>query len=203
MSGHVYLIDDNNDIREHLSRVLGQYGLTVETYGDVESFITGSVEVSPAVVLSDMVMPGQSGLDMLNRVRAAGWKTPIIFISGLSEPPQIIEAMKQGAADFLWKPFSIDKLIAAIRKALDEAEAIMATRVAHLRYMDLYKLLTEREREIFRYAATGYSNIEIGEMIDVKPDTVKKHRGRVMEKMQADSLASLIEMYDALKVSIS
>ena len=203
LSGHVYLIDDNTDIRENLSRVLGQYGLTVESYGDVDAFISGSVELSPAVVLSDMVMPGQCGMDLLKRIRAAGWQTPVIFMSGLSEPPQIIEAMKQGAADFLWKPFSIDSLVAAIRKSLGDAESMMQARVLHLAYTDRYSTLTEREKEIFSYAATGFSNIEISDLIDVKPDTVKKHRGRVMEKMQADSLAALITMYDALKASIS
>lgn len=199
LAGHVYLVEDNHDVREHLATVLRHYGLTVATFGDVDTFITGSVELSPAVVLTDMVMPGLSGLDLLGRIRTAGWQVPVIFISGHSEPHQIIDAMKQGAVDFLWKPFSIDKLVSSIRKALEADEKRLATRVRVLRVKDLFESLTEREQEIFHLAVAGHGNIEISKMIDVQPDTVKKHRGRVMEKMQAQSLAHLIELYESLK----
>lgn len=199
LAGHVYLVEDNDDVREHLATVLRHYGLTVATFSDVDGFITGSVEVSPAVVLTDMVMPGQSGLDLLGRIRDAGWLAPVIFISGHSEPHQIIEAMKQGAADFLWKPFSIDKLVDSIRKALDTDTKRLSTRVRLLHVKDMFYSLTEREQEIFHLAVAGYGNIEISKMIDVQPDTVKKHRGRVMDKMQAQSLAHLIELHESLK----
>ena len=202
LAGHVYLVEDNQDVREHLATVLRHYGLTVATFADVDAFIAGSVEVSPAVVLTDMVMPGQSGLDLLGRIRAAGWLAPVIFISGHSEPHQIIEAMKKGAADFLWKPFSIDKLVSSIRKSLEADEKRLASRVRLLGVKDLFASLTEREQEIFRLAVAGYGNIEISKMIDVQPDTVKKHRGRVMEKMNASSLAHLIELYESLKNSL-
>lgn len=199
LTGHVYLVEDNQDVREHLATVLRHYGLTVDTFDNVDSFIAGSVEVSPAVVLTDMVMPGQSGLDLLGRIRTAGWQSPVIFISGLSAPTQIIEALKQGAADFLWKPFSIDTLVSAIRKSLDAAEKNLSTRVGLLRVQDQFATLTEREQEVFHLVVAGYGNIEISKMIDVQPDTVKKHRGRVMEKMQAKSLAHLIALHESLK----
>lgn len=199
LSGHVYLVDDDEAVRYHLATVLRHYGLTVDAYPNVDDFIRDSVELSPAVVVSDMVMAGMSGLDLLKHIRSAGWSSPIIFISGLSQPHQIIEAMKQGAVDFLWKPFSLDKLFDAIRKALETDAARLEARVRLLRVKDLYSALTDREQEIFKLAVAGYGNIEISRMVDVQPDTVKKHRGRVMEKMQATSLAHLIELYDELK----
>lgn len=198
LAGHVYLVDDDEAVREHLAKVLRHYGLTVESFVDVDTFIRDSVELSPAVVISDMVMPGKTGLDLLEKIRGAGWGAPIIFISGLSQPHQIVDAMKLGAVDFLWKPFSLDKLVDSIRKALENDAARLEVRVRLLRVKDRYNKLTEREQEVFRLAVAGYGNIEISRMIDVQPDTVKKHRGRVMEKMQATSLAHLIELYEDL-----
>ena len=199
LAGHVYLVDDDDAVRNHLSKVLSHYGLTVESFVDVDAFIRDSVELSPAVVISDMVMPGKTGLDLLQQIRGAGWGSPIIFISGLSQPHQIIDAMKEGAVDFLWKPFSLDKLVSSIRTALENDAVRLEKRVRMLRVKDRYDSLTEREKEICNLAVAGYGNIEISQMIDVQPDTVKKHRGRVMEKMQATSLAHLIEQYTSLK----
>ena len=203
LSGHVYLIDDNDDVRGSLSTVLRHYGLTVESFADVDSFINGSLEVSPAVLVSDMVLPGKSGLDLLKMIRAAGWLSPIVFISGHSQPDQIIDAMKMGAVDFLWKPFSIDKLVDSIAHALklDNERLLMRPRLLQLE--NLYALLTEREREVCLLAVQGYGNIEISKMIDVQPDTVKKHRSKVMEKMQTSSLAQLIEVCSALPLPLS
>lgn len=198
MSGNIYLVEDNDEVRTHLVKVLRHYGFQVEAFVDAAAFIRQAHYVAPAVIVSDMVMPGQSGLDLLAYIRKAGWTCPIIFISGLSQPHQIIEAMKQGAADFLWKPFTTDALLAAINNALLQETARHAAEQKRLEAQQRHASLTDREREICLLAIGGYGNSEISQMIDVQPDTVKKHRARVMEKMGASSLAELIALYEAM-----
>lgn len=202
MSGNVYLVEDNDEIRMHLTKVLRHYGLKVRVFANAAEFICEARYISPAVIVSDMVMPGKSGLDLLAHIREAGWACPVVFISGLSQPHQIIEAMKQGAADFLWKPFSIDKLLAVIRKALHEEIARVEAECLRIMVAERYANLTEREREVCQLIIVGHGNKEISEMIDVQPDTVKKHRGRVMDKMGATNLAELIALVKAIPINL-
>lgn len=150
------------------------------------------------MIVSDMVLPGQSGLDQLAKIRRGGWLAPVIFISGHSEPHQIIDAMEQGVADFLWKPFSLDQLIETVRKALEGDRARMANQSSVAQIQERYDTLTDRERDVCELAICGYGNNEISRMLVVKPDTVKKHRAHLMDKMQADSLARLIEFCQAI-----
>lgn len=201
MPGNIYLVEDNDEIRTHLTKVLRHYGLKVRAFANAAAFICEARYISPAVIVSDMVMPGKSGLDLLAHIREAGWISPVVFISGLSQPHQIIEAMKQGAADFLWKPFSIDKLLAAIRKALDEEIAREDAARLRIEVTERYANLTEREREVCQLVILGHGNSDISQMIYVQPDTVKKHRGRVMDKMGAANLAELIALVEAMKTS--
>lgn len=193
LHGHVYIIDDNADIGRHLSNVLTRYGLSVAHYTDAESFLDESVEVAPAAVLLDMALPGMNGLATHQCLIESGRKSPVIYMSGQSEPQEIIDALKKGGADFLWKPFSIDTLIAALEKALAADELRISTQVV-LRQVDQYwALLTSREKVIAQLAVRGFGNNEISRQLDLKPDTVKKHRARVMEKMHVESLAELID----------
>lgn len=201
MPGNIYLVEDNDEIRTHLTKVLRHYGFKVRAFANAAAFIHEACYVSPGVIVSDMVMPGKSGLDLLAHIREAGWICPVVFISGLSQPHQIIEAMKQGAADFLWKPFSIDKLLAAIRKALDEEIAREDAARLRIEVTERYANLTEREREVCQLVILGHGNSDISQMIYVQPDTVKKHRGRVMDKMGAANLAELIALVEAMKTS--
>lgn len=197
LSGHVYLIEDNDDIRSHLVTMMRYYGLVVDAFPDVASFLNASSVVEPAVIVTDMVMPGRSGLDLLKQIRQNACLSPVVFISGHSEPHQIIEAMKQGATDFLWKPFALDQLIEAVRKALEKDRERIANQFNQAQVQEMYQTLTMRERDVCHLAILGHGNNEISEILNVKPDTVKKHRARVMEKMHADSLARLIEIFQA------
>lgn len=193
--GHIFLVDDNDDIRRYLSDVLRRFGLSVAAYADAESFLLDALEVAPAVILMDMALPGKNGIAAVNQLRDAGFRTPVIYISGQSEPEEIITAMKLGAVDFLWKPFSIDRLVEAIQKAIATDEARISAQTRSLRIRDLWNRLTQREQEICRLIVAGRGNSEISKLLGVMPDTVKKHRAKVMDKMGAISLAHLIELF--------
>lgn len=194
LSGHVYLVDDDEDIRDHLSRVLIHFGLTVESYADADSFLKNAIEVSPAVVLLDEVLPGKTGLELFKSIRSSGWQSPVIFMSGAAQTEKVIEVMKSGTADFLWKPFSMERLIDAIKDALEKDALSMKKRVNDMRVNRYWALLTDREKEVCKLMIGGHGNNEIAKILQIKPDTAKKHRAKVMEKMGTDSLPKVIEL---------
>lgn len=198
LNGHIYLIDDNEDIRKHLSGVLVRYGLSVESYADAESFLNDSIEVAPAVVLLDMALPGINGVATFKRLIDSGRKTPVIYLSGQSEPQEIIDALKMGAHDFLWKPFSIDKLIEAITKALDADEWRITNQASMHQVGNLWNQLTLREKEVARLMVKGFGNNEISARMGIMPDTIKKHRARVMDKLGVEALADLLVILDGV-----
>lgn len=193
--GHIYIVEDNPDVRVMMASVLQHYGFSVETYEEAESFLTFAKIVSPAVILLDMSLPGLNGVGVIEHLKKSGRSTPVIYISGNSEPEEIIKAMKLGAKDFFLKPAPIEKLIPAIREAL-QLDAYQIARDAQQRELEeRWRLLTDREKEICRLILDGMGNSEIARKLDLMPDTVKKHRSKVMEKLQAHSLSSLLSIY--------
>lgn len=200
LNGHIYLIDDNEDIRKHLTGVLVRYGLSVESYANAELFLNDSIEVAPAVVLLDMALPGLNGIATFKRLTDSGRKTPVIYLSGQSEPQEIIDALKMGAHDFLWKPFSIEKLIGAVAKALAADELRIANQVSSHQIGNLWNQLTLREKDVARLMVQGFGNNEISVRLAIMPDTIKKHRARVMQKLGAQALADLLVMLDGVNL---
>lgn len=198
VKGHIHLVEDDEILRSDLTTFFSQSGFSIESYVDAEDFISRAVEVAPAVIVADIVLPGRSGIDLVKIVRDIGWHAPVIYISGYSEPHQIIEAMKSGAADFLWKPLSIDTLISSVSLALQQEQERVESNKKLLQVKELYQKLTEREQQICQLAVSGNGNLEIGKLLSIQPDTVKKHRSRVMEKMRVSNLAELIECYQYL-----
>ena len=190
--GHVYIVDDDPSIRLALKNSLTELGYTVNDYESSEAFLSDAVPTSPAVVLLDMRMPFKSGTEVQAVLLQHGWKTPIIFISGESLAPQIVTGMKQGAIDFLFKPFSMQDLLMAIQRgmALDRRlhsqQLRLATAKAGL------ALLTPRETEVCIEMLLGRSNKEIAKLSKSAATTVKLHRSRVLAKMQVKSLRELI-----------
>ncbi len=186
------MIDDNADIRGLLADEFRYAGMAVVEFPDGESFLKAKYEERPSVIVVDMLLPGISGLRLFEAIRVQGVETPVIFISGYSQPTQIIDAMKLGAVDFLWKPFKVEALMGAVSKSL----ALDASRLNHLKRVNAmgqsWDELTRREQEICRLMVKGYGNSEISRQLDIQPDTVKKHRAKVMEKMGVDSLADLM-----------
>ena len=193
-TGHIYLVDDDASIRAALTSTLERQGYSVNAYEDTPTFLKHSTPVSPAVVLLDMLMPGQNGLEAQASLTQSGWTTPVIFISGESLPDQIVQAMKQGASDFLLKPFSMQELLLTIERCLEKDRILHGALTKTLALQKLYSRLTPRERAVFEQVIQGKSNKQIAQEHGSAAATVKLHRARVLAKMQVDSLAALLTM---------
>lgn len=194
-SGHIYLIDDDASIRRALTGTLERLGYTLSVYEAPDEFLKNAVPISPSVILLDMRMPGKSGVEVQAELLANQWRTPIIFISGESLPAQIVRAMKQGAADFLLKPFSMESLLRAVDSGLAKDAEQHAILLRSMNIQQRYALLTPREKEVCSDIISGRSNKEIAEMSGSAAATIKLHRARVLSKMQAKSLSDLIAMF--------
>jgi FixJ family two-component response regulator len=192
--GHIYLIDDDPSICRSLSFTLSSSNYSVQTFDNPRAFLKDSLPISPAVILLDMRMPQMTGTELQIILRKNGRETPIIFISGESQPTEIIEAMKLGAIDFLLKPFSMESLMTAIENGLNKDRARHNALVQDMDIRQRFGRLTEKEQEICRLMIKGYGNKEIAELNGSAPATVKLHRSRVLDKMGAETLPELIEM---------
>lgn len=192
--GHVYLLDDNEDIRLHLGDALRQHGWKVSVFAQAKDFLSLTDWSSPAALVLDMRMPEMNGLAVQRSLQQRGRPMPIIFISGESQSQEIIDAMKGGAVEFLWKPFELNVLLNAIDKALalDSAQQAQQDKWAHVQ--TLYTNLSPREKELLPLILKGLGNKDIAEQTGVLADTVKKHRASVLSKMQVDNLASLLQL---------
>jgi FixJ family two-component response regulator len=197
---HVYLVDDNADIRFHLKGLLVNKGYCVHEFECAQEFLDGYVKLEhPCVLVLDMRMPKLSGLDLQNHLKQQNIFIPIIFISGESQQQEIIDAMKSGAIDFLWKPFKSDDLVAAIQRGinLDTANTNLNHRKSKL--YALQSSLTRQENKIFQLMLKGLGNKDIGKKLGIFSDTVKKHRTQVLNKMQVNNLHELLILWDGIE----
>ena len=193
--GHIYLIDDDESMLLSLTRMLRDLGYLVDDYAKASDFLEKSIPVSPAVILLDMQMPDITGLDLQEKLIKLGRKTPIIFVSGQSHPHQIVQGLKKGAVDFLFKPFNLEELLKAVADAL-EFDSRQLKRVS----MDVetrrdYASLTPREREVCTWLVKGLLNKDIAVKLGTTDATIKVHKSRVMEKMHVDSVQTLVKKY--------
>ena len=193
--GHVYLIDDDESMRLSLTRMLRELGYLVEDYASAQVFLENSVPVSPAVILLDMQMPDMTGLDLQEALLNLGRKTPIIFVSGQSHPNQIVQSLKKGALDFLFKPFNLEELLKAVSDAIDFDSRQLKRVSIDVETKRDYERLTPREREVCAWLVKGLLNKDIAVKLGTTDATIKVHKARVMEKMHADSLQSLVKKY--------
>ena len=193
--GHVYLIDDDESMRLSLTRMLRELGYLVEDYASAQVFLENSVPVSPAVILLDMQMPDMTGLDLQEALLKLGRKTPIIFVSGQSHPNQIVQSLKKGALDFLFKPFNLEELLKAVSDAIDFDSRQLKRVSIDVETKRDYERLTPREREVCVWLVKGLLNKDIAVKLGTTDATIKVHKARVMEKMHADSLQSLVKKY--------
>jgi FixJ family two-component response regulator len=192
--GHVYLIDDDPSIRRSLAFSLSSIRYSIQTFDSPASFLRDALPITPAVILLDIRMPEMTGLALQHEMKLKGRETPIVFISGESQPTEIIEAMKQGAVDFLLKPFGLDVLLKAIDLALQKDKLQQTKKTNALNIQDRFMRLTDKEREVCRWMIKGYGNKDIANLNGSAPATVKLHRSRVLEKMGCTSLPELIDM---------
>jgi two-component system response regulator FixJ len=189
-----HVIDDDEAVRDSIEFLLRTAQLTVRTYESASAFLAVAPTVGSGCVITDVRMPGISGIDLLRRLKEMGIRLPVIVITGHGDVPLAVEAMKFGAVDFLEKPFDDDVLLASVRSAVDRSEvsAQLETELAEIRAR--IALLTNREREVLDGLVAGHPNKIIGFDLRISPRTVEIYRANVMTKMKAGSLSELVRM---------
>ncbi len=196
-AGLVFVLDDDEAVCKALSRVIKSAGYRVQAFSSARAFLDGYAAVDlacPACLVLDVQMPDLSGLDVQRELRAANAILPIVFVSGHGDIPTSVNAMKAGAVDFLTKPVSDAELLQAIRQSLAGAERMRAERARRDAIRLRFETLTPREREVMALVVTGLLNKQIAVQLGTAEKTIKVHRARVMEKMQVDSLAELVQV---------
>lgn len=190
----VYLIEDDAALCRQLELTLQDAGLQVLAFNSAEDFLLNGVDYAPSVIVSDMVLPGLSGLQLYQNVREAGIESPIIFISGYSEPNQIIDAMKHGAVDFLWKPFKTEVLLNAVVSALSADMHRQLHKAQQVNLALRWGQLTMREQDICRLMLKGFGNKDISESLEIQPDTANKHRTKILKKLGVSTRPQLMAL---------
>jgi FixJ family two-component response regulator len=198
--GHVIVIDDDASVRRSLCTMLERAGYAVSLYDCADSFLQNPVVPSPAVILLDMRMPGTTGIGLQSQLNVLARDVPVIFVSGDSRPEEIIAAMKQGAVDFLLKPFTAQAMMDVIQRAMHLSHQAVVVADKNLQVSERLQRLTPREMEVCHWMVRGYSNQQIATIDGGASATIKLHRARVMEKMAADSLPALIDMLRGLEI---
>ncbi len=190
----VFVVDDDASVRKSLARLLKAAGYEAETFASVRDFLARRPHDGPCCLVLDVRMPGLTGLDLQEALRAAGQRLSIVFITGYRDVPVSVKAMKGGAVDFLTKPVDEETLLGAIQQAVARtlADRRQQARVTEIR--NRIATLTPREAAVFALVVTGMLNKQIGSELGIAEKTVKVHRARVMEKMRAGSLAELVRL---------
>jgi FixJ family two-component response regulator len=188
----VFVVDDDVSVRESLELLLGAEGLRVETYTSAQDFLYRPRTPAPSCIILDVALPDLSGLEVQRRLASDRLHTPIIFITGFGDIPTTVQAMKAGAVEFLTKPFDDAVLLSAIRQAIARSEAALVREAEMSELRERHASLSRREREVMALVVVGLLNKQIGGELGISEITVKAHRGKVMQKMKARSLADLV-----------
>ena len=195
----VFVVDDDVSVRESLEALIRSAGWQSETFASAEEFLSRPRVLAPSCLVLDVSLPDLNGLDLQKRVTADRIDMPIIFITAYGDVPMSVQAMKGGAVEFLTKPFGDDVLLSAIRHAIERSHTALDHEAEIRSLRDCYASLTRREREVMALVVSGRLNKQVGGELDISEITVKAHRGQVMRKMKADSLADLVNMAARLR----
>lgn len=190
----VFVVDDDADLRESLGWLIESAGLRVKTFSTAQEFLAGYEPEKPCCLVLDVRMPGLSGLDLQEELARRGMPPPIIIMTGHAKVPMAVRALRGGAIDFLQKPFSDQALLDRVRQAIDLDRRTRQARADHAKFVTLLSHLTPREREVMDLVILGKPNKIIADDLGISPKTVEIHRARVMEKMQAGSVAELVRL---------
>jgi FixJ family two-component response regulator len=197
----VFVVDDDISVRKSLELLIDSAGWQPETFASAEEFLSSSRVLAPSCLVLDVSLPDLNGLELQKRIAGDRSDMPIIFISGYGDVPMTVQAMKAGAVEFLTKPFSDDVLLTAIQHALERSSTALANEAQTQALRGCHESLSPREREVMALVVSGRLNKQVGGELGISEITVKAHRGNVMRKMKADSLADLVNMAARLRVA--
>jgi FixJ family two-component response regulator len=197
----VFVVDDDISVRESLELLIRCAGWQPETFASAQEFLAHPRALVPSCLVLDVSLPGLNGLELQKRVAVERTDMPIIFITGYGDVPMTVQAMKAGAVEFLTKPFGDEVLLSAIRHALERSQTALGQEAEMHVLRDCYASLTRREREVMALVVSGLLNKQVGGELGISEITVKAHRGQVMQKMNADSLAALVKMAARLRLT--
>jgi FixJ family two-component response regulator len=190
----VFVVDDDISVRESLELLIASAGWQPEIFASAQEFLHRPRSPVPNCLVLDLSLPGLNGLELQRRIAAERTDMPIIFITGHGDVPSTVQAMKAGATEFLMKPFSEDALLSAIRQALERSRDALSSEAEMQSLRKRYDSLTVRERQVMALVVSGLLNKQVGGELGISEITVKAHRGKVMQKMKADSLPALVKM---------
>jgi len=199
----VFVVDDDISVRESLELLIHNEGWQPKMFASAQEFLDCPRALVPSCLLLDISLPGLNGLDLQKRIAVERTDMPIIFITGYGDVPKTVQAMKAGAVEFLTKPFNDEVLLTAVRQALERSRLSLAQESEMQELRDRYASLTPREREVMALVVSGLLNKQVGGELGISEITVKAHRGQVMQKMKANSIADLVKMAGRLHHSVA
>ena len=199
-TGHVDVVEDDESLRNSINGLLTFAGYEVCTWSDAESFLNHLPQTAPAVLVTDMRIPGLSGIELHNELLQRGRNMPVIYISGEATVPQTISAMKLGAQDFLVKPFTREELLKAVAAGIEKDRIQMQRMIDLARLEESLAHLSRREREVFDLLRKGFSNAEIMDRLNISLPTAKQYKSMVMRKLGVRSLSQLLQLSARLQI---